>query len=114
MLLLAAAVLVSVAEPAVAKPCKNTYGGDVIAAYGVGCPKARDVVRTWAVRYRRDGVVNRRVFRFRCHGRNDPYEGLTMRCRRPGDGARVRWYANVPAEGGPLEGRPVTRTRTLA
>jgi hypothetical protein len=95
---LALAVIFGAAvEPAAAKSCENTYGGDVIAAYGVGCAKARDVVRTWAVRYSRDGVINRRVFRFRCRGVNDPYEGLTMRCHRPSDGARVRWYANVPA-----------------
>jgi hypothetical protein len=97
VLFLAAALTASAAEPAAARPCENTYGGDVIAAYGVGCSKARDVVRTWAVRYRRDGVINRWVFRFRCRGRNDPYEGLTIRCRRPSDNARVRWYANVPA-----------------
>jgi hypothetical protein len=96
-LLVALALTAVAAVPAAAKSCKNTYGGDVIAADGVGCPKARDVVRTWAVRYRRDGVINRRVSRFRCRGRNDPYEGLTMRCRRPSDGARVRWYANVPS-----------------
>jgi hypothetical protein len=92
-----AAVLSVAVEPAAAKTCKNVYGGDVIAAYGVGCAKAREVVRTWAIRYRRDGRINRRVFNFRCHGRNDPFEGLTMRCRRIDDGARVRWYANVPA-----------------
>lgn len=97
VLQVAAALTAFAAQPATAKSCKNTYGGDVIAAYGVGCTKARDVVRTWAVRYRRDGVINRQVFRFRCRGRNDPYEGLTMRCRRPSDDARVRWYANVPA-----------------
>jgi hypothetical protein len=96
-LIVAAALTAFAAGPVAAQSCKNTYGGDVIAAYGVGCPKARDVVRTWAVRYRRDGVINRRVFRFRCRGRNDPYEGLTMRCRRPSDDALVRWYANVPA-----------------
>jgi hypothetical protein len=79
-----------------AKPCANTYGGDVIGARIVGCAEARDVVRTWAVRYRRDGRPTRPVFRFRCHGRNDQYEGLTMHCRRP-DGATVHWYANVPA-----------------
>jgi hypothetical protein len=78
------------------KMCANTYGGDVISANGVRCSKARDVVRTWAVRYRRDGVVNRRVLRFRCKGSTNRFEGLVMRCRRPSDGATVRFYANVP------------------
>ena len=92
----AGAIALGGVTAAEAKICANTYGGDVISATGVGCPKAREVVRTWAVRYRRDGVVNRRVFRFRCRDRSSAVEGLTVRCRR-GDGATVRFYANVPA-----------------
>jgi hypothetical protein len=99
-LVIAALAPLGGASPAAAAPpakmCANTYGGDVIGARIVSCAKARDVVRTWAVRYRRDGQVSRPVFGFRCRGRNDQYEGLTMHCRRP-DGATVRWYANVPA-----------------
>jgi hypothetical protein len=76
------------------KMCANTYGGDVVSATNMKCSKARDLVRTWAVRYRRDGVVNRRVLGFRCRGRNDSVEGLTVKCRR-GD-KNVRFYANVP------------------
>ena len=91
---LGGASLATAAPPA--KMCANTYGGDVIGARIVSCSNARDVVRTWAVRYRRDGRISRPVFRFSCRGRNDQYEGLTMHCRRP-DGATVHWYANVPA-----------------
>jgi hypothetical protein len=74
--------------------CANTYGGDVISATIVGCRKARRVVRTWGHRYKRDGRINRTVLRFRCRGRNDQFEGLTIRCRRAN--ARIRFYANVP------------------
>ena len=99
LLAVAASVLaVSVNAPAASGPvsrlCANTYGGDVISATKVRCRKARQVVRTWARRYKRDGRTNRRVLGFRCRGRNDPYEGLTVRCRR-GE-ARIRFYANVP------------------
>jgi hypothetical protein len=76
------------------RSCANTYGGDVISATNVGCRKARDVVRTWAVRYRRDGRINRRVLGYRCRGTSDSIEGLTIRCRR--GRARIRFYANVP------------------
>jgi hypothetical protein len=86
-----------VAEPAHASSrlCANTYGGDVISATNnLRCAKARDIVRTWAVRYRRNGQTNRTVLGYRCRGRNDRYEGLTIRCRR---GYKVvRFYANVP------------------
>ncbi len=74
--------------------CRNVYGGDVIIAHGIGCRPARRVVKTWAIRYKRDGIVNRRSRGFRCRGRNDPYEGLTVRCRR--GRASIRFYANVP------------------
>jgi hypothetical protein len=99
MFVLTASIVFVCAVPpagAVRKMCANTYGGDVISANGVRCSKARDVVRTWAVRYRRDGVIDRRVFRFRCTGSTNRFEGLVMRCRRPSDGATIRWYANVP------------------
>jgi hypothetical protein len=79
---------------AASRLCANTYGGDVISATNVGCRKARRVVRTWGHRYKRDGRINRTVLRFRCHGRNDQFEGLTVRCRR--SEARIRFYANVP------------------
>ena len=92
-------VLADAASPALGSTqalCKNTYGGDVISAHGVTCGKARDLVRTWAVRFRRDGEPTRRVGRFDCRGINSSVEGLVIRCRRATDGARVRWYANVP------------------
>lgn len=82
------------ATPARAKICKNTYGGDVISAERVGCKKARRVVREWAVGYKVDGNPNRRALGFRCRGRNEPAEGLTIRCFRRGK--RIRFYANVP------------------
>jgi hypothetical protein len=82
------------ASTAEAKICANTYGGDVISATNMRCAKARDIVRTWAVRYRRDGVVNRRVMGFRCRDRSNAVEGLTVRCSRGKKG--VRFYANVP------------------
>jgi hypothetical protein len=78
------------------KLCKNTYGGDLIYARVVGCPRARHVVRTWARRYRRDGRASRRVFGFRCRGRNDEIEGLVVGCRRVGGRARINFFANVP------------------
>ena len=74
--------------------CANTYGGDMVSAKNMRCWKARDIVRTWAVRYARDGRVNRRVRRFRCRDRSNPIEGLVVKCRR-GD-KRVTFYANVP------------------
>ena len=74
--------------------CRNVYGGDVIIAHNMGCAAARRVVRSWGVRYKADGIVNRRVRRMRCRGREDRYEGLTVRCMR---GVKsVRFYANVP------------------
>jgi hypothetical protein len=74
--------------------CRNVYGGDVIVAHNLSCRKARRIVRTWGIRYRDDGIVDRTVLGFRCRGTDDPYEGLTMRCRR---GSRVvRFYANAP------------------
>jgi hypothetical protein len=51
-------------------------------------------VRSWAVGYRNDGRVDRAVEGFRCRGRNDRYEGLTIRCRK--GRALIRFYANVP------------------
>lgn len=74
--------------------CRNIYGGDVIIAHNMGCAAARRVVRSWGLRYRADGIVNRRVRRMRCRGREDSVEGLTVRCTR---GAKsVRFYANAP------------------
>ena len=40
------------------------------------------------------GRTNRRVIGFQCRGRNDEVEGLVVTCRR--EGARIRFYANVP------------------
>ena len=79
---------------AASRMCSNTYGGDVISARNLSCRKAKRIVRTWARRYKRDDVVNRRVLGFRCRDRSDQYEGLVVRCTR---GTRsVRFYANVP------------------
>lgn len=82
-------------EPASAHGlCKNIYGGDVIYAHDLSCRKARRIVRTWGIRYSEDEIVNRRVLGYRCRGKNDAYEGLTVRCSR---GSRwVRFYANAP------------------
>ena len=74
--------------------CKNVYGGDVISAQNLSCGKARKVVKSWGLAYKEDGVANRRVRGFRCRGDNNPYEGLTMRCRR--SKSLIRFYANVP------------------
>jgi hypothetical protein len=74
--------------------CRNAYGGDVIIAHKMGCAAARRVVRSWGLRYKADGIVNRRVRTMRCRGREDSVEGLTVRCTR---GTKsVRFYANVP------------------
>ncbi len=82
------------APAAEAKTCANTYGGDVIGAYNMRCSKARDVVRTWAVRYKRDGKYNRTVLRFGCRKTVQRYEGIQMICRR-GE-KKVLFYPNVP------------------
>ena len=74
--------------------CKNTYGGDLIAAKDLKCKKARRIVREWAAGYKGDGNPDREVQGFTCRGRNDPYEGLTITCTDSGQ--RVRFYANVP------------------
>ena len=74
--------------------CRNTYGGDVISASGVGCRKARQVVRAWGRGFKRDRRVSRMAFGYRCSGRSDSVEGLTVRCRR--GRASIRFYANVP------------------
>lgn len=79
---------------AAATLCRNTYGGDVIFAYRVGCSKARQVVRAWGRGVKRDRRVTRTALGYRCRGRTDSVEGLSMRCRR-GE-ASVRFYANVP------------------
>lgn len=91
--LLSAAVLCETAA-AETKMCANTYGGDVVVANRMKCSKARDVVRTWAVRYRRDGIVNRNVLGFRCRDRSNAVEGLVVRCTR--NRKWVNFYANVP------------------
>ena len=87
----------SLAEPATVSAhgiCRSVYGGDVISAHNMGCAAARRVVKSWGLRYKADGIVNRRVRTMRCRGRNDRYEGLTVRCTR---GVKsVRFYANVP------------------
>jgi hypothetical protein len=90
------ATLLSVAPTADGRgrPCANTYGGDVISATSISCREARHIVRTWAGGYSRDGRANRFVEGFRCRGRNDRFEGLTITCRR--GNARVGFYANVP------------------
>ncbi len=91
------ATLVSLSEPSTGAAhgmCRNVYGGDVIVAHNMGCAAARRVVRSWGRRYKADGIVNRRVRTMRCRGREDRYEGLTVRCTR---GVKsVRFYANVP------------------
>ena len=91
---LAMLLFVASAAEGRARPCANTYGGDVISATNTTCREAHYVVSTWAVRYRRDGRVNRRVDGFSCRGRNDRYEGLTITCRRRA--ALITFYANVP------------------
>lgn len=75
--------------------CANTYGGDVISATNrLSCSKARAIVRSWARGYRGSGQANRTAYGYRCRGRNDSVEGLTVKCRR---GRKVvRFYANVP------------------
>ena len=94
--LVLAVTLLTVAgtTPAQAKFCGRTYGGDAISATRMKCSKARAVVRTWAVRYRRDGRVTRRVLGFRCRDRSNRFEGLVVRCRR--GRKSVQFYANVP------------------
>jgi hypothetical protein len=82
------------ATAAVTKTCKNTYGGDFIRATNIGCRISRKIVRTWGRRYKRDGDPDRRVIGFECRGRNDEVEGLIVTCRR--EGARIRFFANVP------------------
>jgi hypothetical protein len=93
-LVVAGGASVTSASAAPPEPCRNTYGGDVISAKNVGCKRARDLVRTWAVRTRRTGEPDRTVFRFRCRLRVVAVEGQTMRCRR--GAKRVRWYVNLP------------------
>ncbi len=92
----ALALTVEPADRAVADTtiCKNTYGGDLIAAKNLKCKRARAIVREWAEGYKADGEPDREVLGFACKGRNDPYEGLTITCTD--DGRRVRFYANVP------------------
>jgi hypothetical protein len=94
--LAAAALLAAPAAPAGAKTkiCKNTYGGDLIAAKDLKCKKARRIVRAWAEGYKGDGDPDREALGFTCKGRDDPHEGLTVTCTD--DGRRVRFYANVP------------------
>lgn len=74
---------------------KNTFGGDMLVVRNMGCAPGRDIVRTWGVRFCRDRRVNRPNVRgFRCRGRSDSVEGLTVTCR---NGQRsVSFYANVP------------------
>ncbi len=74
--------------------CSNTYGGDVIQARNLSCRKAHRVVRAWAHRFKRDGIVERTVLGFRCHDRSNEVEGLVVRCRR--NARWVTFYANVP------------------
>lgn len=97
--MIAAALVLLLPAPATASTadattCRNTYGGDVISAQNMRCGKARDIVRTWAVRFRRDGRDNRRVLGFRCRRKTLRFEGHQVTCRR----ARrsVRFYPNVP------------------
>src|SRR3954469_16304666 len=74
---------------------KNVYGGDVIQVKHVKCKRAYRVVRTWAHRVNRDGIVTRHVLGFRCRDRSDLYggvEGLVVRCRR--HRSVITWYAN--------------------
>ena len=82
------------ADAARTKLCKNTYGGDVIAAKDLKCKRARRVVRAWAEGYKIDGDPDREALGFACRGINDKVEGLTIRCTR--EGKRVAFYANVP------------------
>ena len=90
-------LVLSAADPAAGartKLCKNTYGGDVIAAKDLKCKRARRVVRAWAEGYKIDGNPDREVLGFACRGITDDVEGLTIRCTR--SGKRVAFYANVP------------------
>src|SRR3954470_12945453 len=97
-LTIAAAGVTELREPAAAQAsrrmCSNTYGGDVIQARNLSCRKAHRVVRTWAHRFKRDGIVERTVLGFRCHDRSNEVEGLVVRCRR--NARSVTFYANVP------------------
>jgi hypothetical protein len=80
--------------PPLHRSCSNTYGGDVIRTLNLRCRKAHRVVRTWARRFKRDGLVERHVHGFRCVDRSNSVEGLVVKCRR---GVRsLIFYANVP------------------
>jgi hypothetical protein len=76
--------------------CRNTFGGDLIHARIVSCRRARQVVRSWGRRYRRDGRASRRVWEYSCRGRNDAVEGLVVRCARVRGRATITFFANVP------------------
>jgi hypothetical protein len=97
---LAVAALMAVALPttdtanASAKACPNTYGGDVVFAYNMGCERALKVVRSWARGYKRNGVVDRKARGFQCRGLHSEAEGLVVKCHR--GNKRVNFYANVP------------------
>ncbi len=94
--MLTIAALLPTSTATAARLCQNTYGGDVIFARGkLKCPKAREVVRAWAVAYRKDGETDRAVLRFACTGFNSEVEGLTITCRK-GSRRSVTFYANVP------------------
>lgn len=74
--------------------CANTYGGDLIYARHLKCPRARRVVRAWARDFKRSGRPSTYSSGFTCHGRNDPVEGLVVFCHR--GRKRVNFFANVP------------------
>lgn len=76
------------------RSCGNTYGGDFILAKRMRCAKARQVVRSWAHRYERSGATDGVVRNFRCHGVDDPIEGLVVSCHK--GSKRLSFFANVP------------------
>jgi hypothetical protein len=68
----------------------------------VGCRRAREVVRCWGRRFRRDGRASRRVWEYSCRGRIDRVEGLVVRCARvrgPGHDRILRERAALAGRG---------------
>lgn len=91
-----ASVLASGDAHAATRLCpRNVHGGDVIQVKHASCTHAYRVVRTWAHRAERDGIVTRHVLGFRCRDRSDLFggaEGLVVRCKR--HRSVITWYAN--------------------
>src|SRR3954447_12748870 len=123
-MLVGLAVLVSLATSGAASGAKThlcmkrVYGGDVVQVKHVSCKRARRMVRTWARRYKRDGIVTRHVLGFRCRDRSDLFggaEGLVVRCKR--HRGVITFYAKRAIEAGasalhlPVDLDPVPRLK---